>query len=250
MSAEKKIRGDYLSVIVYDGALKARTADAIIRTYLMGLWRAHYFPAADGISRARNHAVADFLKTDCEYLHFIDNDILFDAAAIAAIRRHGGRDIVVGIYAKKTERVACVYNSLPEGNPPPDHLGLMEIAYGGTGFMRIHRRVFERMIAAHSELAYVCDFDGSTKWDVFGMGVADCPVRGHRRYLTEDWLFCARARALGLHVWADTTIELGHIGTAVYPLAPELARLALEKENSALKAQLTPPVSCLPPPVS
>lgn len=237
MTAEK-IHGNFLSIIVYDGAMKVRTADAVMQGYAAKLWRGYMFPAADGISRARNHATAAFLKTTCEYHDLIDNDILFTGEDVKALRRHGPRDIVTGIYAKKTEKVQCVYNSLPEGNPPPDENGLMEIAYGGTGFMRIHRRVYEKMIEAHPELSYNCDFDGDTKWDLWGMGVADCPVRGNRRYLTEDWMFCARAKALGFRVWADTTIDLGHIGTAVYPLGPEIARMELEKENTELKARL------------
>ncbi len=232
-----KLHGNFLSVIVYDGALKSHTASGIIQGYAAGLWRGFIFPGGDGISRARNNSTAAFLETSCEYHDLIDHDIIFGPEQVKALRRHGPRDIVVGIYAKKTNHVACVYNSLPEGNPPPDERGLMEIAYGGTGFMRIHRRVYEAMIAAHPELRYTCDLDGTTKYDLWGMGVADCPVRKERRYLTEDWMFCHRARALGLRVWADTTIDLGHIGTAVYPLAPEIQRVELARENERLKKE-------------
>lgn len=239
MPVSPKFHGSFLSVIVYDGKLCARTASAIIQGYASGLWRGYMFPGGDGISRARNHAVAHFLTaTTCEYLEFIDSDILFDTTAVTRLRFHGDRDIVIGIYPAKTERIRCIYNSLPGGNPEPDAAGLMEIAYGGTGFMRIRRRVFERMIEAHPELAYQCDIDNDTKWDFFGMGVGDDPVRGTRRYLTEDWQFCNRARALGLHVWADTRIELNHIGTAVFPLQSEINRLELARQNAALRAAL------------
>lgn len=227
-----KLHGNFLSVIVYDGSLKAHTASGIIQGYAQGLWRGFIFPGGDGISRARNHATHAFLETSCEYHDLIDNDIVFTPEHVKALRRHGPVDIIIGIYAKKTDHISCVYNSLPEGNPPPDDKGLMEIAYGGTGFMRIHRRVYEAMIAGHPELAYKCDIDGQTKYDLWGMGVADCPVRKERRYLTEDWMFCNRARALGHRVWADTTIDLGHIGTAVYPLAPAL-QLAEAKQTIA-----------------
>jgi glycosyltransferase involved in cell wall biosynthesis len=233
-----KIHGDFLAVVVYNGEMKARTADAIIQGYAVhGLWRGYFFPAADGISRSRNHSVAAFLETSCEYLQFIDADILFTPADVLALRRHGSRDVVVGLYTKKTERISLVYNSLPEGNPEPDANGLLKIAYGGTGFMRIHRRVIETMIRENPQLAYTCDFDGKTKWDLFGMGVANCPTAGTRRYLTEDWMFCSRALALGYKVWADTTVELGHIGTAVYPLPSEIKRIALETEVARLRKE-------------
>lgn len=232
--------GSFLSVIVYDGSIRARTASAIIQAFAAGLWRGYMFPGGDGISRARNHAAAHFLTaTTCQWHEFIDSDILFDNRGIHHLRMHGDRDIVIGVYPAKTEKIRMIYNSLPEGNPEPDANQLMEISYGGTGFMRIHRRVYERMIAAHPELAYKCDIDGDTKWDFFGMGVAMDPVRKERRYMTEDWQFCARARALGLRVWADLGIDLNHIGTAVFPLQSEISRLTLDQENRALRAQLS-----------
>lgn len=234
-----KIHGSFLSVIVYDGKICARTASAIIQGFAAGLWRGYMFPGGDGISRARNHAAAHFLtKTTCEYHEFVDADILFDNKGMGQLRSHGQRDIVVGLYPAKTEKIRAIYNSLPEGNPEPSASGLMEIAYGGTGFMRIHRSVYERMMAAHPELSYECEIDNDTKWDFFGMGVGNDPVRGTRRYLTEDWQFCNRARALGMRVWADTRVDLNHVGTAVFPLQSEISRLELEKENAALKAQL------------
>jgi len=238
MSDKPKIHGDFLAVVVYDGKLHAKTADAIIQGYAVhGLWRGYYFPAADGVSRARNHSVAAFLETSCEYIQFIDSDILFAPDHVKALRRHGDLDVVIGLYAKKCEKVSLVYNSLPEGNPKPNDLGLLRIAYGGTGFMRIHRRVIETMIREEPMLAYTCDIDGGTKWDLFGMGVANCALTGGRRYLTEDWLFCARAIQLGYKIWADTTVELGHIGTAVYPLIPEIRRMELAAEVQRLRGE-------------
>ncbi len=234
-----KMHGSFLSVIVYDGKLHARTASAIIQGFAAGLWRGYMFPGGDGISRARNHAAAHFLtKTTCQYHEFIDSDILFTTPGVNHLRCHGDLDIVCGIYPAKTEQIRCIYNSLPEGNPEPDPKGLMEIAYGGTGFMRIHRRVYERMMAAHPELAYQCEIDNDQKWDFFGMGVGNDPVRGTRRYLTEDWQFCNRARALGMQVWADTRVDLNHVGTAVFPLQSEISRLELQKENAELRSKL------------
>ena len=32
----------------------------------------------------------------------------------------------------------------------------------------------------------------------------------------EDLSFCLRARELGAEIWCDSTIKLGHVGTAVY----------------------------------
>ena len=57
------------------------------------------------------------------------------------------------------------------------------------------------------------------EWDFFGVG----PYKyksGLVRYLSEDWMFCKRARDLGIDVWADTTIQLRHRGNYLFPPPP------------------------------
>jgi hypothetical protein len=55
-----------------------------------------------------------------------------------------------------------------------------------------------------------------TEWDFFAVGPYQYPD-GLRRYLSEDWMFCQKWRDLGGDVWADTKIQLRHMGTLVFP---------------------------------
>ena len=43
--------------------------------------------------------------------------------------------------------------------------------------------------------------------------LADIAIQGG---FGEDLSFCLRARELGAEIWCDSTIKLGHVGTAVY----------------------------------
>jgi FkbM family methyltransferase len=171
------------------------------------------------VARARNTLTAEFLRSDATDLLFIDSDLVFSADHVARLLSHD-EDVVGGFYPKKQEgplRWVCNMQ-LHETKPRQD--GLQEVRYMGTGFLRIKRRVFERMIEAHgSELAYHPDNrPEDTEWDFWSCGVYVNKADGFRRYLSEDWYFCQRWLDLGGKVWGDTGIILKHVGQAVYPL--------------------------------
>lgn len=162
------------------------------------------------VSRSRNVLAAEFLKSDCTHLLFIDTDLIFSPEHVARLVSHG-KDIVAGLYPKKQRKLAWVCNMI--AGEEPDENGLQRIAYAGTGFLMISRRVFERMIEAYPEIAYRPDAgEDDDKWDLFPVGV-------HKgRYLSEDWFFCQRALDLGFDVWADTRVVLKHVGEMIYPI--------------------------------
>lgn len=159
-------------------------------------------------SRARNVQAAAFLKTDREYLLFWDADILATKQDIDHLCEND-HDILCGIYCKKTVSLEPqpVFNTLPGTEPKPMG-GLEEIARGGTGFMRIHRGVFEALKCP--EIEY--DNHGELQWDFFPVGIKN------REYLSEDWFFCDNAREKGFKVILDTRIQLLHQGGATFPI--------------------------------
>jgi hypothetical protein len=206
-----------------------------------------------GVARARNNQAAEFLKSKCDLFFAIDADITFEPEYVQRLVAHG-LPIVCGLYPLKQHKLAWCVNPLP-GEKIDPATGLQKVASSGTGFMCIQRAVFERMIEAHPELAYTEDLEesrGEVRYDFFSMGV-DGPgspqARLERirellelspdpaltlqeiravltqphppgRYLTEDWYFCHRARALGIPVYVDCTFHLKHEGMIDYPLAP------------------------------
>lgn len=184
---------------------------------LHGAVRPHIGDSAVG--RARNSLTREFLESDCTHLLFIDCDLLFSTDHIKRIMSHDD-PIVGGLYCKKQEGpVQLVLNgSLTPTQERPDHL--LEVRYIGTGFLRIAREVFEKMIERYGEeLRYQCDHDRNiTEYDFWQMGVYKYPD-GTRRWLSEDWYFCQRALDLGYKVYADLGVTLKHSGGALFPLS-------------------------------
>jgi FkbM family methyltransferase len=205
----------YVATPSHDHKFHAGYALSLIRLISSGLYPVQISKVGGaGVARARNNMAQEFLASNCDYYFAIDADLTFTPENVARIVS-AARPLVCGAYALKSAELQWCVNPLPNENP--DSHGYQKVASSGTGFMCIHRSVFEAMIAAHPEIAYTEDLQdakGITRWDFFSMGVVN------RRYLTEDWYFCHRARALGYAVWLDCTFHVPHEGFASYPLTP------------------------------
>jgi hypothetical protein len=171
------------------------------------------------IQRARNFCVAKFMESDATHLLFVDADIGFRGAHVLRLLAHD-RDLIGGIYRKKVlSRRDWVATYLPGDTAPRDaRTGAVQVAAIGTGFMMLSRRVLERMRDAFPGTEYVIhpnDCSGATALRAHAL--FDCwidPIS--RSYLSEDYAFCARWRALGGEVWCDPALVLEHHGTACF----------------------------------
>lgn len=198
------------------------------------------------ITRARNYCVDEFLRSDCTHLLFIDSDIGFsfkDVFTLMHLCDPGtGYDIVTGPYPKKTiawEKVKSAVNQGYGANNPfelenfiGDYVfnpaeGITEfridepvkVQEAGTGFMMIHREVFEKYAKAYPELRYLPDhartehFDGTREITAY----FDCIIDPQsRRYLSEDYMFCHNAIKIGINVYMCPWIQLKHVGSYVF----------------------------------
>lgn len=186
-------------------------------------------------SRARNRAAAHFLReTKRDYLMFIDSDIIFDKHHIDLLME-SDEPILAGIYCKKSKGIEPCINTLP-GHKETLCGGYQEIARAGTGFLRIHRSVLEKMKdvgEGNPNWAQHYSNHGHDEWDFFAVGVVN------HEYLSEDWYFCDKARALGFKVMLDTRIQLRHEGSAIFPL-DEVVEKVQEQGGKAKVEQLTP----------
>lgn len=188
-------------------------------------------------SRARNRAAAHFLReTTRDYIMFIDSDIIFDKHHIDLLME-SDEPILAGIYCKKSKGIEPCINTLP-GHVETPCGGYQEIARAGTGFLRVHRSVLEKMKDVGEDNPnwakhYVNH--GHDEWDFFAVGVVN------KEYLSEDWYFCDKARGLGFKVILDTRIQLRHEGSAIFPLDEVVEKLAVEKGGKAEVEQVTPP---------
>ena len=177
------------------------------------------------IARARSRAASYFLmERNEDILFFLDDDVIFKPEDVIKVVDDimDGRDIVAGMYVQKQEGAPknCVLlpgdSLLFSRNEKPQ-----EVQCANTGFMAIHRRVFEKMAKEGALLPepmaihYCEDLNFLPFFDPFQHKLAN----GKYTYLSEDWAFCTKARALGFKVHIDPSIFLGHKGEYVYDLA-------------------------------
>ena len=178
-------------------------------------------PCCDpSVERARNILTANFLKTDCTHLLFVDADIGFKPEDVARICSLAD-PVVGGLYPLKntTPGIQWCANSLAPGEAVIRADGLTEVKYIGTGFLCVRREVFETMVARGSVEKYVQDIPPHREEFAFWtQGVRADGIGGSPRFLTEDWMFCQRCQELGIPVFADSQVVLRHAGRAEWPL--------------------------------
>ncbi|HUO23493.1 MAG TPA: hypothetical protein VMU59_13335 [Caulobacteraceae bacterium] len=189
------------------------------------------------ITRSRNTLVAAFLDApDLTHLMFVDADIKFQPEALGRLLRLG-EEVVAGLYPLKItdwkgsqERRAQLGESLEqatlryvgtlcEGDELETRDGFATGLYAGTGFMLIRRSALVKMIAAYPELKYggIHAYPrrparGEHQYALFDSLID--PATG--LYLSEDFAFCHRWRAIGGKVWLDTRSKLTHIGSHAF----------------------------------
>ena len=199
------------------------------------------------ITRARNYCVDEFLRNEnFTHLMFIDSDIGFnanDVLSLAALASPDSEyDILCGPYPKKTiswEKIKmAVDKGFADENPQTlanyvgdyvfnpaegqNEIALnapVEVLEGGTGFMMIQRKTFEKYAEAYPELMYLPDhvrsdhFDGTREIMCYFDALIDPKSK---RYLSEDYMFCQWARAAGLKVWMCPWMNMSHTGSYVF----------------------------------
>jgi hypothetical protein len=170
-----------------------------------------YYGVAYGdpyIQKARNILVSKFLSFDCDSFFFVADDLEYSAEdALRVIEAEG--DVVAGAYPLKSDDLdfPVVVNRGPHGSPLVRDDGCISAKWVQTGFTRIHRNVFERIILEYPGLAYYGIKDGkriNVKHDFFPQG-----VKGHI-WVGEDYAFCDLWRGIGGEIWIMPDITLTH----------------------------------------
>jgi hypothetical protein len=208
-----------------------------------------YFLANDAlITRARNYIVKVFLKTDADYLLFIDSDIGFDASQVLDMVNENV-DVIGGIYPKKGINWSAVYHSVKAGvdekytsitglsyvvNTIEKGKGIalgdresVEVENIGTGMMLIRRDVFERMnssvtvylMGQDEEVNFRRQFPASEGeegvpeivHEYFGIGLHEDGT-----LMSEDYYFCDKFRKVGGKIYAAPWVILKHTGSYTY----------------------------------
>jgi len=128
------------------------------------------------------------------HLIMIDSDIVFTSEDIRKLEEHldNGLDAVTGVYAIGLPPYPpCVFERI-EGDYKLTEVkeGLHEIGACGGGFLGINKSVIKKMPKD--------PFDNIREGEIFH---------------GEDISFCHRLHELGLKLWCDSEIKVGHIRT-------------------------------------
>ena len=208
------------------------------------------------ITRARNYLVDEFLRAE-QYTHlmFVDSDISWDPndlISLAALCDEDKHPVIGGPYPKKTIAWEKVRNAVDAGlgdNNPLDlekytgdfvfnpsggnsRISLVEpvdVLETGTGFMMIHRSVFEKFKETYPKYSYKPDhnrtehFKGDRYIHAYFDTIIDNDIwmgegasNGSDRYLSEDYMFCQLVRKMGLSVWLCPWMVIQHVGHFVF----------------------------------
>ncbi len=178
-------------------------------------WRLRCKTGDGMISRSRGIlATAWYRETADDVALFIDDDIVFDprdADHLVDLCRDG-HDIIVGAYPVHDGSHLAI-RSLPD---TPETLAFgpeqppVEIMYGATGFMAMHRRVLDALIPTlrlqHADQPW-------SYYPLFPFLEVENPDTGTHETLSEDWGLCELARRAGFKVWLAPSIRLRHAST-------------------------------------
>jgi hypothetical protein len=167
------------------------------------------FVTGSAVHQARSLLANVFVQHKREFnrLFWIDADVkwrpLDFIKVLTGTLKH---DVVCGVYPRRREPPGYFINFV--GSTEPDEDGLVEIEATGIGFTCITRRAMEHLSAIAPKLRHGTDMEPFPA--LFRMD-DDCEsVR------TEDYAFFADCRENGYRVYADCTVNVGHIGTKVY----------------------------------
>ena len=154
------------------------------------------------------HKLADIaLAGDFDRILWLDSDMVFDPSLFMRLSEHldQGREMVSGIYfGRKNPIRPIIYRRCepelvqdgirPAAEPWDDYPAdsVFPIAACGFGAVMMSVPMLQRVKAAYP--------------------IPFFPVDG----FGEDLAFCLRARELGVTIWCDSGIKLGHTGIAIY----------------------------------
>lgn len=150
-------------------------------------------PNGDSIGEYRNCVVKSALSLGCEYLFFVDDDLVVDKGALQQLYKtmtDNNLDVVGGWYCKKTPVIeSATMISIPGSasmQPVPlDATGLIEVDWSLTaGLTLIKTEVFKKIPYPW----YMTIHQG-----------------------TEDTYFSARCREVGIKSWLDTSVKAEHV---------------------------------------
>jgi len=175
------------------------------------------------ITRARNKIFSVFVKSEFDYLLFLDADIMFPATELIKLFSHNKDLIGAPVRLKDPNRVVFNFGKILDDSQKP----LLEVDRIGNAIMLISKKLALDVVNYCEESG---DYyynnpnysrgdevlsDKDKVYDVFKVGVKN------NEYLSEDYWFCALARELGHKIFIDVSCQTIHNGVVSLPTIKE-----------------------------
>jgi hypothetical protein len=172
-------------------------------------WRVYTMVNEALVTRARNNLMAKMMSDpNATHFMFIDGDIRFLPDSILSMMAYN-KDVVGGLYPRKVYPIHYAVNF--EANTRVDG-DLFTVDTLATGFLMFKRKVYEDLIQALPQTKYKDDVGIGHEYEPFMYSIFDCYIDENGHYLSEDWAFCRRAKALGYDMWTHSKVLLNHVG--------------------------------------
>ncbi len=180
------------------------------------------FPSSGGIADGRNFLVADFLKTDCERMVFLDSDITFSKGALLQLATKPV-DFVAGAYRHKRELESYPLD-FNEGEMWADENKLLTVNKVPFGFVCLTRNVFKKFDEKFPER--INKNFGMQTTCYFQLPIQNGILWG------EDFMFCKEWNEMGGKVYLDPELELTHWGSLPVPYKGHLGNWLKSQPNN------------------
>lgn len=169
------------------------------------------------IAKARNRIATDFLREcpDGDVLFFLDDDVDWPAEKVVEfLKRPEG--VIAGIYPQKSAKtnfpveLACYADTGELITKDGLHAALLVPA----GFLCIKRWVLEKLALPPTRPFLDTLPDGTHKQylGIFECGIAPDDGQGTPFWWGEDYVFSKKSLNLGIDIWVDVDIKMGHVG--------------------------------------
>lgn len=199
----------FLAVTCYDHKIYGECSEALLKNSVTLMTAGHtiipYYSNDLYIDRSRNVCVDLFLGTDCTDLVFIDSDLSFEDDGILKLLEHD-KDIVAGVYPYKKDQkdFPVTLDFSRNNNCKDEETGLAYATRVPTGFMRIQRRVFDKLEAEEDERNII---------QYFKTGMV---IDGDPNWWGEDTYFCRKCVEAGIEIFVNPYLNFKHIGNKEY----------------------------------
>lgn len=169
--------------------VKAKTLEALLKMVAKEKEELCIIVATEGhtVAENRNYIATQSLRNKCDYLLFVDDDMVFPEDTLEKLLAHDKHIVGVNSHSRVLPLKTTVKGDLGET--------LSSVEVVGTGILLVKTDVFKKISQPHFQFG-VTDFG----WTFMG----------------EDAWFCKKAKECGFGIWCDPTIEVKHIGDYLY----------------------------------